>query len=386
MIYFRKKTETVKIVDLFKNCNLNYNEEINYILPFKINVLTPFGYKKINKLFTIKNKFVVINYFSNGKTLKTSTKHRIMANNEWKYVKNINNNDIIETKNGITTLKKQYIIHKKQILFDLEVDDVNCYYSNEILSHNSWQLANIGTEALKQGKIVFHYTLELSKEMITKRYYSRFTDIYVSELKFNEIEIEKSLNNLNEKKGKLLVKEYPPKRATINTLTSHIERSIQLGLKPDLIIVDYGDLLKAPRFYKDKRLEIGNIYEELRGMSGDFNTGVWTVSQVNRSGAESDVIVGEQISEDYSKIMIGDFIFSVSRKEIDSESKTARIFIIKNRFGVDKIRFPAQFNVNNGKLSIFESNSLQGKILNEKMNGNSLTKKLLKEKYFKDKN
>jgi replicative DNA helicase len=245
----------------------------------------------------------------------------------------------------------------------------------------TWVLASVGAHALKLGKTVFHYTLELSKEMMARRYYCRFTDFNMTDLKFNENEINKTLTNLKENKGRLVVKEYATKRASVNTLTAHIERSIQIGIKPDLIIVDYGDLLKAPRYFKDKRLELGNIYEELRGMSGDFNVPVWTASQSNRSGAETDVIIGEQISEDYSKIMIGDFIMSVSRKELDNESKTARIFIIKNRFGVDKVRFPAKFNVYNGSLSIFDSTSLQGKILNEKMNGDSALKKALDEQY-----
>ena len=247
----------------------------------------------------------------------------------------------------------------------------------------TWILSSVGAHALKMGKTVFHYTLELSKEMMSRRYYCRFTDFNMTDLKFNEQDIDKALVNLKDNKGKLVIKEYATKRASVDTLTAHVERSIQAGTKPDLIIVDYGDLLKAPRYFKDKRLELGNIYEELRGMSGDFNIPVWTASQSNRSGAETDVIVGEQISEDYSKIMIGDFIMSVSRKELDNESKTARIFIIKNRFGVDKIRFPAKFNVYNGSLSIFDPTSLQGKILTEKMNGDSAMKKALEEQYNK---
>lgn len=245
----------------------------------------------------------------------------------------------------------------------------------------TWFLSSVGAHALKLGKVVFHYTLELSKEMMSRRYYSRFTDFNASELKFNEVEIDKVLKQLKDNKGHLLIKEYPPKRATVDMLSSHIERSVQLGLKPDLIIVDYGDLLKAPRYFKEKRLELGNIYEELRGLSGDVGCPIWTASQTNRTGAETDFIVGEQVSEDYQKIMIGDFIMSISRKEEDNESKTARVFIIKNRFGVDKIKFPAKFNVYNGSLAIYDPTSLQGKILQEQMNGDSSIKKALKDRY-----
>jgi len=107
----------------------------------------------------------------------------------------------------------------------------------------------------------------------------------------------------------------------------------------------------------------------------------------HNSGAETEIISGEQISEDYSKIMIGDFIFSVSRKIEDQVHKTARVFIIKNRFGVDKITFPAKFDVSNGNLSIYEEKSTTGQELKTNMNNsqNNL-KKLLRDKYTKTKN
>ena len=140
-----------------------------------------------------------------------------------------------------------------------------------------------------------------------------------------------------------------------------MERSIILGYKPDVIIVDYGDLLKSSQYYKEKRLEIGNIYEELRGLAGEFNVPVITASQSNRSSEEGEIIVGSQISEDYSKVMIGDFVFSVHRKIEDKLAKTARVFIIKNRFGPDGITFPSKFDTSNGNLNIYEGSSIQGK-------------------------
>lgn len=102
----------------------------------------------------------------------------------------------------------------------------------------------------------------------------------------------------------------------------------------------------------------------------------------HNSGAEGDYISGEQVSEDYSKIMIGDFIFSISRKLEDTVHKTARIYIIKNRFGADKILFPAKFDVSNGNLNIYESESIQGKGAKTQMEDSkkSNLKQLLREK------
>lgn len=249
----------------------------------------------------------------------------------------------------------------------------------------TWALCAVGMQAVKLGKNVVHYSLELSESMVASRYYSILTGIPSGDLQYHKDDIEKRLKSLSNKSGNLIIKSYPTKRATISTLSAHIDILTKKGKRPDLVIVDYGDLLKSPQYYKDKRLEIGNIFEELRGMSGEFKIPIWTASQANRSAAETDIISGEQISEDYSKIMIGDFVVSISRKIEDSLHKTARIFIIKNRFGVDKITFPAKFDVSNGNLSIYEEKSVQGKDLSQKMeNKDNIIKKMIKNRLYSD--
>ena len=250
----------------------------------------------------------------------------------------------------------------------------------------TWTLCDVGAFALRTGLSVIHYTLELSETMVAKRYYSAITGIASHDLPYNIAEIMHKIKSLSAKASNLTIKEYPTKGASVNTLRAHIDKMIKLGLPPNLIIVDYGDLLKAPQYYKEKRLELGNIFEELRGLAGEFKVPVWTASQANRSGAETDTISGEQVSEDYSKIFIGDFIFSTSRKVEDQVHKTARIFIIKNRFGVDKITFPAKFDVSNGNLNIYEEKSVQGQELKGNMNKKeNNVRKLLKDRFYSDK-
>ena len=219
--------------------------------------------------------------------------------------------------------------------------------------------------------------------MVAKRYYSVITGIASHDLPYNIPDIGHKIKILSAKSSNLIIKEYPTKSASVNTLRAHTDKMVKFGIKPHIIIVDYGDLLKAPQYYKEKRLELGNIFEELRGLAGEFQVPVWTASQANRSASETDIISGEQISEDYSKIMIGDFIFSISRKVEDQVHKTARVFIIKNRFGVDKITFPAKFDVSNGNLNIYEEKSVQGQQLKENMNKKEINiRKQLKDRFY----
>jgi len=106
---------------------------------------------------------------------------------------------------------------------------------------------------------------------------------------------------------------------------------------------------------------------------------------VHNSGSSTEFISGEQIAEDYSKIMTGDFIFSITRKIEDAMHKTARIFIIKNRFGVDKIICPAKFDVSNGNSVIHDPSSLLGKETKGQMNKDDNIKSLIRERLFSDK-
>ena len=66
----------------------------------------------------------------------------------------------------------------------------------------------------------------------------------------------------------------------------------QRGIPIDMIIVDYGDLLKpltAPRG-SEKRHDLESIYEELRATAQIYECPLWTASQTNRSGLNAELI------------------------------------------------------------------------------------------------
>ena len=141
-----------------------------------------------------------------------------------------------------------------------------------------------------------------------------------------------------------------------------------IEFKPDVIVVDYADILKPISNYREKRLNLGETYEHLRGMAGEFDVPVWTASQANRSSLEEEVIGADKVSEDYSKVMTADFVMSISRKVEDKVANLARVHIIKNRFGVDGVTYPTDMNTDIGKIMVNDSNTKQGQIASEKMN------------------
>ena len=229
----------------------------------------------------------------------------------------------------------------------------------------SWTLQSLGAHAVAKGKTVIHYTLELNAEYVGLRYDTIVSGQPTGNLQYYKEEVLKKINQL---KGNLIIKYYPTRTASVNTITAHLQQCELKGIKPDMVIVDYADIMKSTQHFTEKRHQIGHVYEELRGMAGEFDIPIWTASQANRSSLEEDVIGAEKVSEDYSKVMTSDFVMSMSRKVEDKIANTGRFHVIKNRFGPDGITFPATINTNTGYIMIYETSTQGGREAQGKMN------------------
>ena len=247
----------------------------------------------------------------------------------------------------------------------------------------TWILTAIGAEAVRNGLSVVHYTMELSEHYVGARYDTVFTGIPSADLKVKKEEVKGKIKNLQ---GKLLIKYFPPKGVTVKKLQQHIEKMVTLDNKPDVIIVDYADLLLSHSNKSDSTYqEQGGVYIDLRGMSGELEIPIWTASQTNRSAIDSEVIEADKIADSYAKVMNADFIMSWSRKSKDKLNNTARAHIMKNRFGPDGITFPCKMDTNTGYIEVYDGTSPDGVIVQkEAASGQLETKKLLHKKYVEN--
>ena len=245
----------------------------------------------------------------------------------------------------------------------------------------TWCLQSMGSNAVKRGLSVVHYTLELNQEYVGLRYDTIFSGTPTANIKFYKDEVKKKISQL---KGHLLIKYFPTKSATVQTLSSHLKQIELQGIKPDLVLVDYADILRGVG--SEKRHILENIYEDLRGLAGEYELPIWTASQANRSSLEEEIIDATKVAEAYSKVMIADFVVSVSRKVEDKIANTSRFHVIKNRFGIDGITFPSSMNTNIGKIQIYESTTQSGQEVQGKMdNSQEYLRKQLANKYNAEK-
>lgn len=218
----------------------------------------------------------------------------------------------------------------------------------------SMVLTCLGAKAILEGKTVVHYTFELSDTVIGRRYDSCITNVPLKDLNSFKEQVYDEISELN---GSLIIKEYPTKSASTQTLKTHLEKLKKRGIDVGMIIVDYADLLKPVNFTREKRHDLENIYEELRGIAQIYECPLWTASQTNRSGLNAEVVTMEAISEAFNKCFVADFICSVSRTAQDKVNNTGRMFIAKNRNGPDGMVYPIAADWSRVSMKVLEEST-----------------------------
>ena len=248
----------------------------------------------------------------------------------------------------------------------------------------SWTLVALGGFAVQMGYNVIHYTLELSEAYTGRRYDAFFTGTPVDQLEKHKGDVERSTSELP---GELIIREFPMGKTTIHSIESHIQKVRDLGIEPDLIIIDYIDLLSTRKRNVDRKGEIDDIYTSTKGLARELNIPIWSVSQVNRAGAKDDVIEGDKAAGSYDKMMITDLSISLSRKKEDKVNGTGRLHIMKNRYGMDGLTFQVDVNTSNGHIAIGdhydeEADTVTPKSKQLNDNFDDLDRKMLSNKFF----
>jgi len=376
----RKTTEkSIQIKDLFRDLSIDVIPENEVENNFDIKIKTPAGYRKIDGFRTTEPLRTVNIELENGMTLSGAEKHRIkdgifsadineltdieyvrrnMINSldipgkGWIFLEDLVEENLIEVDGGFSRVASVEGNPEKEILFDLQVDEVHQFYSNGILSHNSHFLVNVGAHALKMGKNIIHYTFELSETAVGRRYDSYLCDIDSNEIIKNKDDVLKKYEDME--LGKLIIKEYPTGSASVITLKNHLDRLLLRGFVPGMIVIDYADIMRSTRKYDALRHELKLVYEELRNLASERNIPIWTASQANRDSAKSDVVELENMSEAYGKAMVADVVLSLSRKSHEKAGGYGRLFVAKNRAGRDGLLWPVHIDTARSKIRVLQ--------------------------------
>lgn len=360
IVILREATKLIEAPDLdfIKNTTIEFckNQEIKGAILESVNLIKIGDYDKIkllvdNALKIGINNDIGLNYFENIED-RYEEKIRNVVPTPWPAINNIMKGGLAGGELGVFVAGSG--------------------------AGKSFMLCALGTAALKLGLTVIHYTLELSESSTGLRYDSMLSGISLDKLPTYKQEVK---NKLNKVSGKLYIKEYPTKSISLIGLKAHYNKLKALDIHPDLILLDYGDLLKyeIKGYEKHEALEV--LYEELRGWSKEEDVPLWTVSQANKSATQGTTIEGDGFAGAVAKLFPVDFAASVNRKAQDKLSNTARLHLIKNRMGPDGMTFPMHMDTSRALINIYEPDTVQGNELTKNMiSDENYNKQLIKKR------
>lgn len=192
-------------------------------------------------------------------------------------------------------------------------------------------LINMGFAALASldGLNVFHYTLEMSEQAVLRRYDARLMGSLVKSRLTDPngfaSELSKRVRKLVH--GRLVVKEYPTRSATVDMIRSNMSIHAAQGFNPDLVIVDYAGIMRASsRRAGEFRHEQASIFEDLRAMAGEFNAAVWTAQQANRGALDKETITMVDVAETFEVAAVADALLALCQTPDEQADGVCRLF------------------------------------------------------------
>lgn len=212
----------------------------------------------------------------------------------------------------------------------------------------SHALVDIGAHAIMNGKTVIHFTFELSEIKIGKRYDARIANVDYDDLARHKDLVDSCIQRLP---GVLRIRKYPNRKATTQTIRGYISKLKMSGINPDLIIVDYADIMQSSKSYENKRFEEEAVYEELRSLADELDVPIWTASQTNRSGMDAEVLTFKHIAECFAKASISDLFITMNRKKTGDNESLGNMYIAKSRLGPDGMKFNMTINTARSRIN-----------------------------------
>ena len=232
----------------------------------------------------------------------------------------------------------------------------------------SIMLTNIGCNVARQNKKVALFTMEMSEEMYGKRAASCITQLGIGDIELYADEMVQSIDDIKTEnpRSNFWIKEFPTKGASVSTLRAYLKKLIHhKKCKPDLIIVDYLNLMVASSEKGDSYSDVKKLTEELRGLSYEFGgIPILTATQLNRD-AVNEVNPGlETTSESMGLSMTADVQISLWANDEDKEAGILHMGMQKNRFGPNFGKTALKIDWNNLSVvetedSIFDNEDLQ---------------------------
>jgi replicative DNA helicase len=188
-------------------------------------------------------------------------------------------------------------------------------------------------------------------------------------------EVQKKLNYIASLGGRLIVRGRPQGGLSLSVLKKKLDiLEVTDNFIPDMIIIDYADLMTPETNYTDLRHNLAVIYNGLRDIAVERNCVMITASQSNRASMGAKLVSLQHFAEDIQKANISDLVLSLCQTPEEKAINKMRIFCCKNRSYVVGFQVENWYSYIIGQFSLF-SRFYDPKEEEEVDTSNSQTKK-----------
>lgn len=197
-------------------------------------------------------------------------------------------------------------------------------------------LVTFAKNAAEAGHKVFYASCEVSDEIIGDRTDANISGIPLRELVTRDSEVDAAIAKWEASPGvgEFIVQSFPIRTLTVSALKRVLKKYASRGIDFDMIVVDYGDILKPEMEYADKRHGLAQIFQDLRAMATEFNAAVLTATQTNREGtkkAARNVTDGTDAAEDYEKVRTADVLITINASPEDRQNGEVVLYFSEMR-------------------------------------------------------
>lgn len=362
-----KVRKEVEIGSLFDE--LGIKDPGEYKAPSSLKVKTTDGFKKVEVLRKTQENpewFIKTNnregVFADFHRVEVNEKEDQIDNGrKWKFVRNLNKEDEVNTENGFEKIKEVYFNGKHSQMYDFQVEETRSYLTNGFNSHNSLVLCNFAINMFLQGYKVQLYTFEVSVKRILTRLISNLTNMSKQEIFLDEEGVKEKLQEMLDTGGDIRLKEYPANEANANMLLAHInDMSMYEDFEADAYLIDHL-LIQATN---DRRLNPEDSYtyykkvtEETRNIAKKTDRPVIAPTQINREGmsdrgGSKAVVTGKNVASSRGIIDTVDCFWPIAQSAKDKED--GRMYLIGDKSRNDRSGWKIQYNVDYEHMKIAE--------------------------------
>lgn len=201
----------------------------------------------------------------------------------------------------------------------------------------SLTLSNLARNYVTKDKTVVIISLELSEDVYAKRIDAHISGDNIDKLKTSHVESRKKIADFyaDHPSSKIYLKEYPPRSISCATVEVYLDRLVSSGVKPDVLILDYINLLNPKNSAKSDGMyqKVAMVAEELRSLTYKYNMPCITATQSNRGGTNNEDIGLENVSESQGISNTADFLMALYQRDEDRDNGLIMGVVLKNRLG-----------------------------------------------------